>query len=118
MLADQICNIKQDFSQNLADVKNSMIGFGYDDEFGSNSIRDGDLGSCTDDNFFGNMEEEKLSNASKTSKSSYRQPQIKTNQKSFKEEKSHPSTSKGASYKKLDEMYERIRLAKDSMEKS
>lgn len=29
-----------------------------------------------------------------------------------------PTTSKGASFKKLDEMYERIRQTKDSMEKS
>lgn len=49
-----------------------MVNFGYDqDELGSNSIREGDLGSCADDNFFSNMEEEKLSNASKTSKGSY-----------------------------------------------
>lgn len=55
-----------------------MINYGYDgDELGSNSIKDGDFGSCTDDNYFFTNEEEKMSNTSKTSKNSFLQLQTK-----------------------------------------
>lgn len=47
-----------------------MINFGCNDD-GSNSIREGDFGSCADDNFFSNVEEEKQSNASRSSKGSH-----------------------------------------------